>query len=242
MVDSIVVRGLEVRCVVGLYPRERVEPQRLLVDLTLELDTRRAAETETLAHTVDYAAVVREVAFLLEHGRFRMLETAAHVLARYLLAPAQGRSTRVGRVRVELEKPEALHHRASPRLVITRDASEFRYDVEVKPFGTVDIVNETKDVGIYRLNVAPGRSIPLHVHRSMDEAEMVLTEGLLCQDAPAPIGSVRRWPKDAAHRYVNAGSRVATILCVDAPRFQPEDEIEVSGEPADVPYDARWVR
>ena len=51
------------------------------------------------------------------------------------------------------------------------------------PGGTVDVIHETREAGIYRLNVAPGRSIPLHVHRRMQESEMVITAGLL--DLPA---------------------------------------------------------
>lgn len=214
-----------------------------MVDLTLGLDTRAAAERESLAHTVDYAAVAREVAFLLENGRFRMLETAAHALARYLLAPPprDARRARLSTVRIELVKPEALHHRASPRLIIERAASEVHYVVEEKPFGTVDVVLETRDVGIYRLNVAPGGTIPLHVHRVMDEAEFVLTDGLHCQNKPAPSGTVRKWPKDTPHLYENPTAKWQSILCVDAPRFIPSDEIEVEGEPADVPPEKRWI-
>lgn len=242
--DRITIEGLEVRCVVGVYPRERTEPQRLLVDLTLGVDTRRAAETEALAHTVDYAACARDVAFLLERGRFRMLETAAHALARYLLAPpARGeRRTRVDHVKVELRKPEALQHRATPRLSIERSADGLAYVVEEKPFGTVDVILETKDVGIYRLNVAPGGTIPLHVHRVMDEAELVLTSGLLCQGKPIASGTSHRWPKDAAHVYENPTDRWQTILCVDAPAFIEADEIPVEGAPDDVPAEPRWMR
>lgn len=241
--DQIRIEGLEVRCVVGVYPRERTEPQRLIVDLTLELDTRAAAERESLAHTLDYAACAREVAFLLDHGRFRMLETAAHALARYLLAPPprDARRARLARVRIELSKPEALHHRATPRLIIERRVDDVHYLVEEKPFGTVDIIHETRDVGIYRLNVAPHARIPLHVHRVMEEAEMVLTEGLHCQGEPVRSGTVRRWPKDAAHLYENRGEQWQSILCVDAPRFIEADEIPVAGEPAAVPPEKRWI-
>ncbi len=229
---------------VGVYPRERTEPQRLLVDLTLGLDTRRAAETEALGHTVDYAACARDVAFLLERGRFRMLETAAHALARYLLAPPTRaeRRARVDWVRVELRKPEALQHRATPRLVIERSAEGLAYVVEQKPFGTVDVIHETRDAGIYRLNLAPGGTIPLHVHRIMDEAELVLSSGLLLQGKPVTAGTVHRWPKDAAHVYENPTERWQSILCVDAPPFLESDEIPVEGEPADVPPEPRWMR
>lgn len=235
--DRIRIEGLEVRCVVGVYPRERDVPQRLLVDCDLFLDTERAATTERLAHTVDYDAMSRQIAFVLEHARFRMLETAAHVLARYLLAPpARGeRRGTVERLALRLTKPEAMRNRATPSLSIERERAWAKYVVEQKPFGTVDVIAETADAGIYRLNVAPGSSIPLHVHRVMDEAEMVLTSGLHCQGQEVARGTVHRWPHEAAHVYDNPTERWQTILCVDSPSFVAADEIEVEGEPALVP-------
>jgi dihydroneopterin aldolase len=100
--------------------------------------------------------------------------------------------------------------------------------VEPKPWGSVDVVHETRDAGIYRLNIAPHAGIPLHVHRVMMESEMVLTEGLLRQGAAAPPGSVRRWAHETPHRYDNPTDRWQAILCVDAPRFLADDEIEVA--------------
>jgi len=242
-VDEIRVEGLEVRCVVGVYPRERIEPQRLIVGLSLWLDTRRAAEHESLSKTVHYGDMARNVAFVLTSARFGMLETAALGLARLLLAPpARGeRRARIERARVELSKPEALHHRATPKLIIEREASEYRYVVEERPFGTVDVIHETRDAGVYRLNVKPGGVIPLHVHRVMEEAELVLSEGLLCQGKPVAVGTMHRWPKDAAHLYENPTDRWQSILCVDSPPFIESDEIVVEGRPDDVPAEPRFM-
>ena len=66
------------------------------------------------------------------------------------------------------------------------------------------------------------------------ESEMVLTDGLLCQGKRVIPGSVFHWPHNAAHRYDNPTERYQTILCVDAPAFRADDEVEVSGEPADI--------
>lgn len=234
--DWIRIQGLSVDCVVGVYPHERDTPQPLLVDVGLCLDTEPAARRERLRLSVDYAALSLQLKFLLTSCRFRMLETAAYVLCRYLLAPpALGeRRASVARARVSLTKPGALGGRAVPSLEIERPAAWAEIAQERKPFGVVDVVHETRDAGIYRLNVAPGGRIPLHVHRVMRESEMVLTRGLLCQGKPAPVGRSYRWPLGAAHGYENPTRRYQTVLCVDSPRFMESDEIEVSGPPADV--------
>jgi FolB domain-containing protein len=234
--DVIRIRDLRVVCIVGVYPFERDQPQPLTLDVEMELDTGPAGETQRLRRTIDYALVASQLAFLLESCRFGLLETAAHALTRFLLAPpALGEErARVQAVTLRLEKPLALQGNGVPSLEVHRDANDVRLAHEEKPFGTVDIVHETRDVGIYRLNIAPGRGIPLHVHRVMQESEMVLGEGLLLSGKEVPLGAVHRWPHDAAHRYDNPTPRWQSILCVDTPPFVPDDEIEVTGEPADV--------
>lgn len=241
--DVIAIKGLRVDCVVGVYPDERHRVQPLEVDVRMAVDTRRAAERDRLAHTIDYAATANQIAFILRSCRFHMLETAARTLTRLLLMPpAPGeRRPRVSSVRVTLTKPFALAGHGVPSLEVHREASEVVLTHETKPFGTVDVVDETRHVGVYRLNVAPGRGIPLHLHRSMQEAELILGDGLLCQNQPVAAGTVFRWPKGAAHRYDNPTDKWQSILCVDSPPFVPEDEVEVSGEPADVKPQAPFI-
>ena len=238
--DFIELQDIRVDCVVGIYPRERTTPQPLRLDVAMGLDTEKAGRREMLSASVNYADIAAQLRFLLQNCRFRMLETAAHALACYLLAPpALGeRRAQLQRVRIRLEKPEVLSGIAVPSLTIERERGFSDVTHEYKPFGIVDIIHETRDGGIYRLNVAPGASIPLHVHEVMHEAELVLSEGLLCQDKLVLPGTVHRWPKGAAHTYHNPTARHQSILCVDSPRFIESDEIEVQGQPADVKPDA----
>jgi dihydroneopterin aldolase len=233
MTDVIALEGLVVDCVVGVYPHERDEPQPLRVDLYMELPTRRAGEFERLRDSVDYAAIAKQVAFVLTTCRFGMLETAAHALSRLLLAaPALGeRRAQIEGLRLRLTKPSALGGHAVPYLEVRRDASDVTLEIEETRFGRADIVFETRDAGIYRLNIAPHSNIPLHVHRTMRESELILSDGLLCQGKRMAPFTIHHWPLGAAHRYDNPTSRYQTILCVDSPPFNPEDEVEVGGEP-----------
>ena len=92
---------------VGLLARERGETQRLIVDVELVADLEESAGMEHLSRSVDYKAVADVVTFLLQHCRFRTLETAAHVLLKYLLAlPARGEArAQIQCARVSLRKP-----------------------------------------------------------------------------------------------------------------------------------------
>jgi len=231
--DCIRLRELTVNCIVGVYPSEREIPQPLRADVALYLDTRPAACGGGLAKSIDYARLCGELRFLLMACRFVFLEEAAEAICRYVLAKPTSdmRRAQVEAVSLCLTKPQALDGVAIPSIEIHRTADDMRYGLERKPFGDVDIIYETDRYGIYRLRIAPGCGIPCHVHREMVEHEMVLGEELRVQNETAVIGSARLWPKDFAHSYFNASSVEQTVLCVDRPRFIPDDEVQVE-EPA----------
>lgn len=252
--ESVIrLRSLQVQCVVGVHPHERHRPQTVLLDVDLWVDTHAAAETDHLSSTVDYDFLSQQLCFLLQHGKFQLLETAAHALCAYLIAPplqstvpirsatepimgAQPAcipSTRINAARVTLAKPHALrasHPGAIPSVRVQRQATGQPLPSETKPFGSVEIVFENARVGIYRLNIAPGRTIPLHIHKRMRESEMVLTSGLLCQHQPVAQGVIFQWGAEQPHVYHNPSAYTQTVLCIDMPKFDPEDEIVVPHE------------
>lgn len=104
MLGTIIIRDLDVRCVVGLLPHERETEQRLSLDLDLELDFGPAARSESLGSTVDYATVAREVAAQIRRRRYRLLETLAVETCHALLAA----HAVLTRVRIEVRKPDAV--------------------------------------------------------------------------------------------------------------------------------------
>ena len=240
--DVIELRQISVQCIVGVYPAERGTPQPLELDVALYLDTRKAASAGSLRDTVDYGRLAGELRFLLETADFRMLETAAEALCRYILAPPTEDSARapVRAVTLRLSKPEALGGAGLASLQVHRAADEYQFEKEEKPFGRVDILFQDEHVGIYRLRIAPGRSIVTHEHQRMDEAELVLGHGLLLQGRPVLAGTGFRWPKHLPHRYDNPRALEQTVLCVDRPAFLPHDEVEVPEPPGGlVPVEGR---
>lgn len=225
--DAITIEGLEVECIIGWYEHERERPQRLVVGVTMAVDTEQAAMQDLLSGTVDYEWVSTQIAFVLKLGRFRLLETAALTICRaLLLAPVDGESRgQIEAVDLSLRKPSALGGRGVPLLRMKRLASAMELRQETKPFGAVDIIHENGDVGFYRLKIHPGRRIGLHEHRQMDEAELVLSTGLHCQGSPAAAGSIRQWPHGFSHHYDNPTDRTQSLLCIDRPAFVETDEI-----------------
>ena len=96
----IFVRGLTLSAEVGVIPHEYGRKQPLVIDIELELEP---ATVEHIAETVSYAAIMAKAKTLAESGHFNLVETYAERLARDCLE-----DTKVRRVRVRVEKPQAL--------------------------------------------------------------------------------------------------------------------------------------
>ncbi len=121
--DLITLDTFRLDCILGVLPREQVTPQPLLITIRLELPLDVAGDDDDLSATVNYANVMEEASFLFEAGHFRLLETMAITLSRWLLSdpvPVEGRAA-VSAVELTLRKPEVLGGRAVPGIVTRRE-------------------------------------------------------------------------------------------------------------------------
>jgi dihydroneopterin aldolase len=100
--DRIELRGLRVRGHHGVLPEERRDGQLFVVDVVLEVDTSRAAASDDLADTVDYADLAARLAAVVSGEPVALIETLAARLASVALEGGQ-----VAAVEVTVHKPEA---------------------------------------------------------------------------------------------------------------------------------------
>jgi 7,8-dihydroneopterin aldolase/epimerase/oxygenase len=100
--DSIELRGLTVRGYHGVLAAERSEGQDFVVDVRLDLDTRRAATSDDVADTVHYSELAESLSAVVAGEPVNLLETLAQRLADVCLA-----DSRVGAARVTVHKPHA---------------------------------------------------------------------------------------------------------------------------------------
>ncbi|WP_271611671.1 dihydroneopterin aldolase [Bradyrhizobium sp. CCBAU 21362] len=71
----IVIADLEVECIIGIYPHERVTPQKLLFDVRLDLDIGEAAAVDSIGSTTDYDDIAQIVSSCAMNGRYQLVET-----------------------------------------------------------------------------------------------------------------------------------------------------------------------
>jgi len=100
--DRIAVRGISGTGFHGVLDHERRDGQTFVVDVTLATDTRPAARSDDLAHTVNYAEVAAAVLAVIEGPAYDLVETVAQKVADACLA-----FDGVAAVEVVVHKPEA---------------------------------------------------------------------------------------------------------------------------------------
>ncbi len=95
--------GLEVRCIIGDRPEERVCEQTLMLDVVLTMDMSDVIAGDALNDTVDYVSIAADIRTALEAAQFKMLEAAAECAAQVCL-----RHARVDAAGVRVEKAGAV--------------------------------------------------------------------------------------------------------------------------------------
>lgn len=111
----VFVRDLLLDALIGIYPEERIRPQKLLVNLELWVPETPGEPPRSYADVVCYEQLVKRTKALLAEGHVDLVETLAERLAAICLE-----DQRVLRARVRVEKPEAIAEAAGVGVEIER--------------------------------------------------------------------------------------------------------------------------
>lgn len=114
--DKIIIQGLQVNSLIGVYEWERKAKQPLLVDVELSLDLSTAAASDNIQHTLNYAAIANDLNIIAEKSQFELLEALAGSFINNLLA-YKG----VTRVMVTITKPKILDNAQAVSVQLCRD-------------------------------------------------------------------------------------------------------------------------
>ena len=100
--DVLRILGIEVFAHHGVFDHERRDGQTFTIDLELGVDTRPAAASDDLRHTVDYGSLVDHVVGEVSRDPVDLIETLAQRIADACLLDG-----RVEWARVTVHKPDA---------------------------------------------------------------------------------------------------------------------------------------
>ena len=115
---TLKLKEIDVDCILGELPKERVKTQRILVDVSLEISDL-AGETDELDDTVDYAALTKAIRTTLTTAECRMIERAAKLVVETCLRFGRGK---VFAATAAVTKTGAIPHLKSATVVAEGNA------------------------------------------------------------------------------------------------------------------------
>lgn len=124
--DRLIIRNLELQCVIGAEDWERLMPQRVIVDIELRGDFSAAADSDDLGDAVDYRTACIKAAEVAAVSEYRLVETLADRIARAVLATHEC----ITSATISVFKPLALagFGTANATVEITRDSGSHSQD------------------------------------------------------------------------------------------------------------------
>ena len=115
--DQIIIEGLQVSSLIGVYDWERTSQTSLVVDLKMQVDLQPAVISDNVADTVDYAAVAEVIKTIAAESSFELLEALAGAMIVALFA-----QFKCHKVQLKLSKPDILPDARNVAIELTRTA------------------------------------------------------------------------------------------------------------------------
>jgi dihydroneopterin aldolase len=118
--DKIFLSALTTECIVGIWDWERKVKQRIVIDLEMATDIRRAAETDRIEDTLDYKQVAKRLLAFVGESEFQLVETLTEHIAQIVVTEFG-----VAWVRVRLNKQGAIRGSRDVGIIIERGPADY---------------------------------------------------------------------------------------------------------------------
>lgn len=106
MNDLVHLFEVPLQCHIGCTPDERVKAQELIANISVETDIRPAAQSDDIALTIDYVALLDLMEQTATEREYALVETLVDTMAQRILDQFPVES-----VHILMRKPAALRHR-----------------------------------------------------------------------------------------------------------------------------------
>jgi dihydroneopterin aldolase len=118
--DIIFLSGLTTECIIGIWDWERRVKQKVVVDLEMGADIRRAAGSDRIDDTLDYTSVSKRLLQFIGDSEFQLVETLTERIAELVITEFS-----VPWVRVRLNKQGAIRGSRDVGILIERSSRDY---------------------------------------------------------------------------------------------------------------------
>ena len=101
--EKIIIKGLKIKAFHGVNPQEKIDGQNFILDITAELDVKKAQLSDNVDHTVSYSDIIKTTTAVFSEKSYNLIETAANKVGMEIMRTYP----KLRSVTVLLKKPEA---------------------------------------------------------------------------------------------------------------------------------------
>ena len=102
--NTISIVDLEVTCIIGILPNERVEEQTLLLDINLDVDIGNSAFVDEIDETIDYTIIAEMATKLAVTKKYNLIESYCKDLNNLFIETFQV----IQKTKISVKKPNAI--------------------------------------------------------------------------------------------------------------------------------------
>ena len=113
--DIIFLGGLEIETIIGIFDWERETTQKIILDIEMAFDIKKAAQSDNIEDTLDYKAVSKSVIQMVEKSSFFLVEKLAEEITQLIL-----NDFNVSWVKLTLNKKGAIRGASDVGIIIER--------------------------------------------------------------------------------------------------------------------------
>ena len=102
--NTISIVDLEITCIIGILPNERVKEQTLLLDINLDVDIGDSTFADDINKTIDYTIIAEMATQLAITKKYNLIESLCKDLNNLFLENFKA----IQQTRITVKKPNAL--------------------------------------------------------------------------------------------------------------------------------------
>eukprot|EP01047_Picozoa_sp_COSAG01_P000016 COSAG01_NODE_1_length_100484_cov_170.446142_16_plen_123_part_00 len=118
--DSIFIKDLLVRGVIGIYDWERKVQQDILINAEMSFDTQKAGSSDDMNDSLNYKSVCKRIIAFVEVNQPYLIEKLINDLAKTLIL-----EFKIEKIILSIEKPGALRFAKSVGIRIERRLNDY---------------------------------------------------------------------------------------------------------------------
>jgi len=103
--QTIRIKNLKLRIIVGINPEERIHKQDVLINITADIDDSKVIQTEDINDTLNYRNLAKSVIDFVEKSEFHLLEILVDKVLNLVMS-----NDMVIRASVEIDKTTVLRY------------------------------------------------------------------------------------------------------------------------------------